>query len=94
MDKKLYNYLISLDFDDDDISELVSQVPGLEIISFERAIKNINAVVDKGYPKEDIDFLISANPGFLCNDVNYLNQILDSLGEDIEEKLKEDPFLI
>lgn len=94
MDKNLYKYLLSLDFTDDDINTLIETVPGLEIISFERAIKNIKIVSGMGYPEEDIDFLISANPGFLCNDPEQLMHVLMQLGDDIEEKLKADPFLI
>ncbi len=94
MDEKLYDFLRDLDFTEEDISELCSFTPGLEIISFERAEKNIKAVVSSGFPKEDIDGLIFSNPGFLCNDPDYLKEKLKTLGKNVEEALKNDPMQI
>ena len=94
MDKKLKNYLLKLGFDDDEIEQLCNQVPGLEIIDSERAFKNIATVVAFGYPEVDIDGLIFSNPGFLCNDPDDLAKTLSSLAGDIEELLKNNPFLI
>ena len=94
MDKELYQYLLSLNFEDDDIKFLCAICPGLEIISAERAFENIAIVISYGYPEEDIDGLISANPSFLLNVPEHLNEALAKLGEDIEEKLKNNPDLI
>lgn len=94
MDKELNMYLKRLDFTNDDINEICSIAPGLDIIDSERAFKNISVVVQYGYPEVDIDSLIFSNPAFMCNDPEYLKVKLSKLGGDIEEKLKADPFLI
>lgn len=94
MEKKLYDYLMSLGIEAEDIDTLRESVPGLDIIGFERAKKNISLVEEFGYPSEDISSLIYANPGFLCNDPKVLKEKLILLGENIETKLNDDPFLI
>ncbi len=94
MDEILYKYLLSLDLTVDDIKGLCDLAPGLEIISHERAFANIEAVVAAGYPEEDIDSLICVNPGFLCNETEYLAQKLSEIDGDVEEALKDDPFII
>lgn len=94
MSELLYNFLKSFDFDDEDIENLCLLAPELEIIDGERAIECAKTVVDAGYPKIDIDGLIFSNPGFLANDPDSLKEKLKKLGEQVEEKLKADPFLI
>ena len=94
MDKLFFKYLTNLGFETSDINELVEIVPGLDIISYNRVYDNVQAVVDAGFPEIDIDGLIFANPGFLCNDPEYLRAKLVSIGGDIEEKLKDNPYII
>ncbi len=94
MDQALYDYLLKLGFEDDDIQFLCVACPGLENISAERALQNIATVVRYGYPQEDLDGLIAVNPSFLLNNPTDLEQILVRLGKDVEEKLKDNPHLI
>ena len=94
MDKELFNYIKSFGFEDEDVEDFCSREPALEIIDCSRAKACVEAVVEAGYPRIDIDGLIFTNPGFLTNDPRDLKIKLITLGANIEEKLKEDPFLI
>lgn len=94
MDKLLFNFLKSLEYDEEDIENLCMISPELEYVSGERAIECAKAVVDAGFPKEDIGGLIFSNPGFLANDPHSLQNTLKKIDGNIEERLKEDPFLI
>lgn len=97
MDNQIYNYLKSLKYSDNEICLLLSIAPTLEEVSAEEAANNIEAVMHFGYPVEDITFLISQNPAFLCRNfkdlVEDLQKIKNEFG-DVEEALKYDPNLI
>ena len=94
LDGKLKYYLISLGFETEDIENLLELCPALADIDFEFAFANIQSVVKKGYPIEDIDAIIAVNPAFLTADNKTLEKDLSALSGDIEEVLKKDPFLI
>lgn len=94
MKKELYDFLISLNYEDEDIKQLEKQSPALGTLSLESAIDAINLVIEAGFPKCDIDILITLNPAFLTRDLNYLYEELYMLGDDIETKLKDNPYLI
>ena len=94
MDKILLNYLIEHGYANDDIEFLCQVCPGLKIISGERALANIAAVIDAGYPESEIDILISANPGFLLNQPKATANKLAQLDGEIEFVLKENPELL
>ena len=94
MDQALYNYLIKLGFDEEDIKFLCTGCPGLENISADIALQNVATVVRYGYPKEDMDGLIAANPNFLLNNPTDLEKVLINLGDNVEESLKTNPYLI
>ena len=94
MDKKVENFLINMDFTKEDIRELLSVAPGLGNISYEWFADCIEAVTDAGYPQADIDSLIFSNPTFLTQSPEFLKCELSSIGGDIEEKLKQNPYLI
>ncbi len=96
MEKFVYEFLKELKFDDGEIATLVSINPVLEELSVKEVEENLNAVISFGYPVEDITYLISQNPGFLSRNITDL--VLDlkyiALQGDVEELLKNDPFLI
>ncbi|GEM_PF-5415790 len=94
MDQILYDYLIKVGYDDDDIKFLCRVCPGLEIISGERALANLAAVVRAGYPESDIDGLISLNPNFLLNNPADTARKLAQISDDIEVALKDNPELL
>ena len=96
MNKNIYEFLKELKFDDGEIETLISAAPVLEELSFEQALANMTAVVSAGYPADDISYIISLNPAFLCRNTTELQQNLTKIAEngDIEQQLKTDPYLI
>lgn len=97
MDKIIYDFLKELKFDDGEIETLVSIAPTLEELSVAEAEENMNAVISFGYPVSDITYLISQNPGFLCRNITDLVNNLKAITlqySDVEEALKNDPYLI
>ncbi len=97
MDKKLFDFLKNLGFENGDINNLINIAPMLEYASFEEALENIKVLDEVGYPKLDIDFIIAVNPNFLCRDTEDLKsdikKVLDTV-DDFETALKNDPYLI
>ena len=94
MDKELKVLLNKLTIADEEIAGLVELCPGLDIVDWNNAGACIKIVVDAGYPIEDISSLIYVNPGFMMYDPNDLISILEEFDGDIEEILKDNPFLI
>ena len=96
MNKNIYEFLKELKYDDAEISTLIDIAPVLEEIPFEKAFANMSLVVSAGYPADDISYLISQNPAFLCRNTLELQQNLQEIAknENIEELLKTDPYLI
>ena len=94
LDGKLKYYLTSLGFETEDIENLIELCPALVDIDFEFAFANIQSVAKHGFPIEDIDGIIATNPAFLTADNQTLEKDLNAISGDIEEALKNDPFLI
>lgn len=94
MDSNLVKYLSDLGFAELDIKLLTKMEPMLNKITYTYALANIALVVNKGYPQDDIDSLIYANPSFLVSLPETLAINLNNISGDIEEQLKNDPFLI
>ena len=94
MENNLMNILSKYGITEEDYEEIITLCPSLKIIDAERAIKNISLLEQFGFPSFDIDSLILTNPNFLLNDPKHLAEILTKLNGNMEEKLKENPFLI
>lgn len=94
MDADLKFYFKSLGFSDADISNLMSMEPALNIIDYKSAMDNIMVVVSSGYPMEDIDSLIAINPSFMVLPISELRAALSRVSGNVEQALKDDPFLI
>lgn len=94
MEKELIEFLNSLSIEDDEIEELVELCPGLEFIDTERAKINVKLIVNAGYPLADISSIIYINPGILINDPTELSKSLIEIGDDLENKLNKNPYLI
>ena len=94
MEEELIKFLNSLSIDNEEIEGLIKLCPGLEIIDTERAITNVKLLVKAGYPLSDVSSIIYINPGFLTNDPTELSKTLIAIGDDLENKLNENPFLI
>lgn len=67
---------------------------GLDCMDVSEATKCIELLVLYGYPKSELRDLILINPQILLYSPAILETNLKNLGADIEEKLKNNPFLI
>ena len=94
LDEKLKYYLLTLGFEKEDIENLISICPALVDIDYDFAMDNIMTVAKKGFPIEDIDAIIAVNPAFLVADKQMLVSNLNAISGNIEQALKDDPFLI
>ena len=94
MKKAVYNFLIKTGLDNDDINFICSSYPEFNSVEYKKVIENAKIVVDYGFPVEELDYLILVNPGFLLSNTDVLEQILIELGDNIAEKLKNNPLLI
>ena len=94
MNAEIYDLLKSLELFDEEIEQCFVLCPGLNIVDKEKAAECLNVLVKNGYPKEDVGLLIVANPGILMYEPVALGKKLASLGGDIEEILKDNPFAI
>ena len=97
MNKDIKNMLQEMKFNQAEIDNLVSICPMLSELDFELATNNLSAVVSFGYPADDLTYLVSVNPDFLCRntsdlliDLNYIATYFP----DVETALKNDPNLI
>ena len=96
MNKDIYNFFKELKFDDGEIETLLNIAPVLEETPFQKAFSNMSAVVSAGYPADEIGYLISQNPAFLCRNTQELQQDLAKIAENgnLQEQLNNDPYLI
>lgn len=94
MDKELKEYLMQLGLSENQIKEMIKNVPHFIMLTYEIAKENINVLCEYGFPIEDVDMLIYSNPAILLTSPEDLSEDLASLGENVEEILKNDPFAI
>lgn len=97
MDKQFYKFLQELKFDDAEIQTLLTIAPVLEETPIEHIIQNMSIVVEAGFPADDIGYLVSQNPNFLCRNTQDLANDIFKIAQsntDFEEALRNDPFLI
>lgn len=93
MTKKLLEYLKSLNLTVDDVEILFKLEPALKTADENLVISNIELVIKFGYPRIDMGAFIQINPAFLLASQEVLKETLLSL-DDVEEELKNNPFLI
>ena len=94
MKKELFCYLKSLGFENMDLDLLELKCPELKKVSSDSAFDCINLLTIHGYPEDDLSFLLAINPKILLYKPKTLMNIINDIGDDFEEKLKENPFLL
>ena len=97
MNVKLKKYLTKCNLTDNEIKDLKFIAPMIDDIEFEVFEKNCKTLIDFGYPKVDLSFLINANPNIFVLPNQELVKDLKSLSkqyDNIELALKNNPFLI
>ena len=94
MGKKVLNYFKDLGLTPDDVKLILESAPEILDMTDDEIIKNIELVIDYGYPRNDIGTLVQVNPSFIISSYELLDDLLRAIGDDLEEKLKDNPFLI
>lgn len=94
MDEQINKILLALDMSQEEIDNCYTFCPGLDIVDPDKVVENINLLIHHGYPQDDVGILLSVNPGIMMYEPSDLDKKLSSLGPDIEEVLKNDPFAI
>lgn len=94
MTKKLLMYYNALDMSVGDVDIMYECQPELLDLPDTDIVKKLELVIKYGYPSRDIGLLMQVNPSFLLLSEKTLECKLVALGEDVEAKLKENPFLI
>ena len=94
LEKAVKSFFKKIGLDDEDVNFITTSYPELDTYSSSKILGNAKLVVDYGYPLEDLEFLILINPGFLISNTETLKEILISLGADVADALKADPFII
>jgi len=94
MESALFQFLVRVGLNDDDIDFICNSFPELDNIDSEDAIENARLVVDYGFPIDELEWLILINPSFLINSPMLLEEILQKLGNNVESELKKNPFII
>lgn len=89
--KEFFNYI---GFTDTEYDHLVHKCAGILIADVERIIACVYTVVKCGYPLEDIDSLIMLNPYFMLDNPKNLEKKLLGFGDDLESKIKADPYIV
>lgn len=91
MYKDLENFLLQMNFTNNEIEDMKNIAPTLEVTTLNE-LKSIIQVLDfYGFPKEDLPELFYQNPYIMTMDEEVLMDELDQLvknKEDIEEFLK------
>lgn len=94
MTKKCILFLKELGLDASEVEFLLTDNALLESCTDEDIIANINLVISYGYPKADMATLLMVNPHFLLLSKETLEASLKAIDGDVEEALKENPYLI
>ena len=97
MDKRIISFLQNYDMFWEEIENLLKISPMLDMLEYDEFIKNCSILINYGYPKSDLDALILANPNIFIKSPMELDKemaILKQKYEDIEEILKNNPFII
>ena len=97
MQQSNMEFLKTFNFTVAEIKTITDICEGVCFVDVSRMIENCKVLVKYGYPRSDMDFLILANPCFLVSDALYLERKIKQIvanGDDLEELLKADPFLV
>jgi len=91
------SFLKRFRFDDSEIQSIFNICDMIQHTKVDEMVDNCNLLVKFGFPKTELDFLIKSNPQFLVLDAKSLERNLKDLvknGEDLEELLLSNPYLI
>ena len=97
MDNKIVKFIKKYDISNLEIKDIINIAPMLEVASYDEFIANCKLLMDFGYPQEDLDILLLANPNIFVRSYKDLKDDLMNLSgkyQDIEMILKQNPTII
>lgn len=83
-----------LGFNNDEYDLIIHKCSGINLADVERIIACVYTVVKCGYPLEDLDKLIIANPYFMLDNPKSLEKKLLSMGSTMVEQIKQNPHIV
>ena len=97
MNKNIINFIKKYDISILELKDIVNIAPMMDVLNYEEFMENVQVLTKYGYPKEDMDVLLLANPNLFVGSPKDLEKDLLKLKTeygDIEEILKENPLII
>lgn len=97
MDSKIIEFIKNYKISDLEINNMINIAPMLKYATYNEFINNCKLLIEYGYPQEDLDLLMLANPKIFARSYKDLMDDLKELSQeydDIEEILKENPTII
>lgn len=97
MNKNIINFIKKYDISILELKDIVNIAPMMDVLNYEEFMKNVQVLTKYGYPEEDMDVLLLANPNLFVGSPKDLEEDLLKLKTeygDIEEPLKNNPLII
>lgn len=97
MNKNIINFIKKYDISILELKDIVNIAPMMDVLNYEEFMENVQVLTKYGYPKEDMDVLLLANPNLFVGSPKDLEKDLLKLKTeygDIEEALKNNPLII
>lgn len=97
MNKNIINFIKKYDISILELKDIVNIAPMMDVLNYEEFMENVQVLTKYGYPKEDMDVLLLANPNLFVGSPKDLEKDLLKLKTeygDIEEILKGNPLII
>lgn len=97
MQQQLKDLLLQLGVTEEEMQTIVNLAPMFEDISLQEFVDSTCVLVEYGYPQEDIPALLLVNPNIFVLTKETLQAELKNIQQaygDVEEALKQNPFLI
>ena len=97
MDERIISFIKKYKISNSEIDSMLVGAPMLDAINYDEFVDNCKLLIQYGYPKSDLDFLMLSNPNIFTmsfDDLkNDLKKLIKKYG-DIEQILKQDPTII
>lgn len=97
MNKNIINFIKKYDISILELKDIVNIAPMMDVLNYEDLMENVQVLTKYGYPEEDMDVLLLANPNLFVGSPKDLEEDLLKLKTeygDIEEPLKNNPLII
>lgn len=97
MNKNIINFIKKYDISILELKDIANIAPMMDVLNYEEFMENVQVLTKYGYPEEDMDVLLLANPNLFVGSPKDLEKDLLKLKTeygDIEEPLKNNPLII